>query len=148
MIYYILEYKKSVGSCQLFTTKTRINTDLYSPCLFLYMSTVTRQRRIQVRQPELIVNRCNNNTKSLNWLRILKKFPLINNELNESSGISSKVAGQVRLDVDRAFSFDSGVPNSIEDKREKLFRVIISVLSRNLSFKYYQVCLLCRMLHT
>lgn len=86
-----------------------------------------------------------NENRRLIWLQTLQKFSIINhkNVINDngSCGISSKIAGQVRLDVDRAFSFNSGVPSEIEDKQDILFRVIMEVLTRNPTFKYYQVLL-------
>lgn len=94
-----------------------------------------------------------NKSKNLNWWRVLNAKKMLQCSKPHCVPVPEKVCDQVRLDVERAFCFDSGFPSKkyswfnvfiflevdIMGKREKLYKIIISVLERNPSFKYYQV---------
>ena len=101
-----------------------------------------------------------NKSKTLNWWRVLNIKKSVQCTKPNCVPVSEKVCDQVRLDVKRAFCFDSGLSSiirlikdyqvsycllflllevDITEMRDKLYKVIISVLERNPLFKYYQV---------
>lgn len=57
---------------------------------------------------------------------------------------ADKTEEQVYLDVQRAFCFESGIAGLVkEDTKRQLKKLILVVLKRNPSFRYYQVRLEC-----
>lgn len=52
-----------------------------------------------------------NKSKNLNWWRILMGPDSASNKSYEKVPVSQKACDQVRLDVERAFCFDSGMPS-------------------------------------
>lgn len=122
------------------------------------MATVIKRRIDGLHTPKKFINNpesilFTNKSKCLNWWRVLRAERSLQCAKPLCIPVPENVRDQVRLDVNRAFCFDSGFPSNllvtfsfanfleidILEKRERLFKVIISVLERNPSFKYYQV---------
>lgn len=105
------------------------------------MSTVIRRRIDGMHPPnkfktnsELIL--LSNKSKSLNWWRVLgsktaSQFVCV--------PVSEKVCDQVRLDVERAFCFDSGFPSNTQN----LFNIIVVIkfLKKLMSVKRGRNCI-------
>lgn len=57
-----------------------------------------------------------------------------------SACLNDKTEEQVNLDVQRAFCFEKGTVGLVqEDTKRQLKRLILAVMNRNPSFRYYQV---------
>lgn len=57
-----------------------------------------------------------------------------------STANNDKTEEQVHLDVQRAFCFEKGTAGLVqEDTKRHLKRLILAIMNRNPSFRYYQV---------